>query len=167
MLFRSDLKKIIKKVLKMQRAGFSIGIFMINHPKLRHNTLELGKICKDLEIDFRTKEFLGYFNGRLYGTYKYPGSVGGLQGKKCLCRTSELIINPQGDIYRCHHDLYNELPALGNILDNNFKIKDSFRTCNCFGDCNPCDVKIKTNRLQVYGHTSVQIKRIGSVYLKQ
>jgi hypothetical protein len=35
-------------------------------------------------------------------------------------------------------------------------------TCYNFGDCNPCDVKIKTNRFQEYGHTSVEIININN-----
>ncbi|MBU4342850.1 MAG: hypothetical protein KKG21_02450, partial [Candidatus Omnitrophica bacterium] len=47
------------------------------------------------------------------------------------------------------------------------KLEDAFRPCDWFGHCNPCDIKIKTNRRQVYGWTSVEIKDIqGSVKKK-
>ncbi len=158
--FYMDLKKLIKKVLKMQKAGFSIGIFMINHPKLKQEALGLKRICKDFGVDFRVKEFLGYFNGRLYGTYRYPRAVGKIRVEKCLCRTSELIIGPNASIFRCHRDLYRNFYPIGNLTDPGLKVKDIFRKCNYFGECNPCDIKIKTNRFQVYNHTSVQIKDI-------
>lgn len=155
-----DLKILIAKILKMQRAGFSVGAFAIKHPGFKKEIIETEKQCHSLGIDFRTKEFLGVMNGKLYGTYRYRGAVLDKSRKRCLCRTSEFIIAPDGNIYRCHHDLYNNASALGNLLDRNLKIRDIFRGCTYFGHCNPCDVKIKTDRFQVYGHTSVEIKNI-------
>lgn len=153
-----DLEALIKKVLKLQAAGFSIGIFSVLHPNLEKDILKIQKKCRDLGIDFRTKEFLGWFNNKLYGTYYYPEAVGSSHRKKCLCRTSELIIGPNSSVFRCHHDLYENFPPLGNLLDSDFIIEDMFRRCDQFGDCNPCDIKIKTNRFQIFGHTSVEIK---------
>jgi sulfatase maturation enzyme AslB (radical SAM superfamily) len=158
-----DLDEFIATVLKMQSAGFSIGIYSILHPEFKQDVLEAQKRCQDLGIDFRTKEFLGEFDGKIYGTYLYPEAMGNTKRKKCLCRTSELIIGPDGSIYRCHHDLYKNSPPIGNLLEPDFKIEDVFRECNQFGNCNPCDIKIKTNRFQIYGHTSVEIKDIRSV----
>jgi len=40
---------------------------------------------------------------------------------------------------------------------------DEYRECYFYGDCNPCDVKIKTNRFQQYGHTSVDIIDIRDI----
>lgn len=155
-----NLDELIRKVLKMKKNGFSIGIFGILHPEFKSEILEAQKKCSHLGIDFRTKEFLGKFNGQIYGTYFYPHAVGNSKQQRCLCRTSELIIGPDGNVYRCHHDLYKELPSIGNLLDPKFEIEDIFRECNRFGDCNPCDIKIKTNRFQVHGHTSVEIKDV-------
>ena len=66
-------------------------------------------------------------------------------------------------MYRCHADLYKGRNPIGHILDEYFT-EDSieeFRECSFFGDCNPCDVKVKTNRFQVFGHTSVEIRNIA------
>ncbi len=155
-----DLDELIRKVLKLQKVGFSIGIFGILHPEFEQEILEVQEKCRNLGIDFRTKEFLREYNGQIYGTYLYPEAVGNGKRKRCLCRTSELIIGPNGNVYRCHHDLYKDFSPIGNLLDRNFEIEDIFRECNQFGDCNPCDIKIKTNRFQVHGHTSVEIKDI-------
>lgn len=157
-----DLDELINRTIKMQRAGFSLGIFSILHPEFKQEVLEARKRCQDSGIDFRTKDFLGEFNGQIYGTYLYPDAIGNDRRRGCLCRTSELIIGPDGSIYRCHHDLYKNFPPIGNLLDPDFKIEDIFRGCGQFGDCNPCDIKIKTNRFQIYGHTSVEIKDIKS-----
>jgi sulfatase maturation enzyme AslB (radical SAM superfamily) len=158
-----DLEEIINRVIKMQRAGFSIGIFTILHPEFKQEILEAQKRCRNLGIDFRTKEFLGEFNGQIYGSYLYPEAVGDIKRKRCLCRTSELIIGPDGSVFRCHHDLYKRFPPIANLFESDFEINEAFRECNQFGDCNPCDVKIKTDRFQVYGHTSVEIRDIRSM----
>ena len=155
-----DLDILVKKVLKIKQAGFSIGIFGILHPLFEGKVFAAKKRCDSLGIDFRTKEFLGEFGGRMHVTYLYPEAVGAKSRKSCLCRTSELIIGPDGSIYRCHHDLYKHFPPIGNLLDPRFGIEDKFMACDQFGDCNPCDIKVKTNRFQVYGHTSVEAKDI-------
>ena len=86
--------------------------------------------------------------------------MGNNEQKRCLCCTSELIVGPDGNVFGCHHDLYKNFAPIGNLLETDFAIEDGFRECNQFGDCNPCDIKIKTNRFQIYGHTSVEIKDI-------
>jgi len=155
-----DLEKTAKKAVKLRSAGFSVGIFTILHPQYKKETAEAKKRCRDLGIDFRTKEFLGELNGKVYGSYFYPQAVYSAERKNCSCRTSELILDPAGDIFRCHRDLYKGVSPVANLLDRSLKIKDIFRQCANFGDCNPCDVKIKTNRLQIFGHHSVEIKKI-------
>ena len=159
----TNLDAFIKKVLKMKKAGFSIGIYGILHPNFSKVILKAQERCLGLGIDFRIKEFLGKYNGRVYGTYRYPEAINNNEQKKCLCRTSELIIGPDCNVYRCHHDLYKDFLPIGNLLDPDFIIEDIFRECNQFGNCNPCDLKIKTNRSQIYGHTSVEIKNVGAV----
>lgn len=155
-----DLDEIIKKTLKMLEAGFSIGIWGVMHPKYEKIILEAQSKCQKRSIDFRTKEFLGEYNGKLFGTYKYPGACDKKFKKKVQCRTTELLIDSQGDIFRCHADLYVGIDPIGHILDPNFQIEDKFRDCSNFGHCNPCDIKVKTNRFQQYGHTSVEVQFI-------
>ena len=62
-------------------------------------------------------------------------------------------------IYKCHADLYNHRNPIGHILEESFNVDEleKFRECDYFGACNPCDVKVKTNRFQIFGHTSVEI----------
>ena len=155
-----DLDEIIRKTLRMLEANFSIGIWGIIHPKYEKMILEAQGRCQELGIDFRTKDFLGEYNDKLYGIYKYAGACERKFKRKVLCKTTELIIGPDGYIYRCHSDLYGNRIPIGHILDEDFKIIDEYRVCQCFGYCNPCDVKIKTNRFQQYGHTSVDIQLI-------
>lgn len=156
-----DLDHLASKVIRLQSAGYSIGIWGVLHPLYEHEIYTAQEYCKGLGIDFRTKEFLGKYEGRLFGTFKYPDACDKKVEKHAVCRTTELIIGPEGGIYRCHSDLYSGRSPVGNILDPEYEIKEIFRDCDSFGQCNPCDVKIKTNRFQEFGHTSVEI-RVGT-----
>jgi organic radical activating enzyme len=160
----NDISELIEKTRKMQDAGFRVGIYGILHPdkNLKAHILEVMEKCLKMGIDFRTKEFLGNYKGTAYGTFKYRACVNAKKKKSCLCRSSELIADPAGFVYRCHADLYLGRAPVAHILDEAFSEKemDKFRECSYYGDCNPCDVKVKTNRYQIFGHTSVQIKDI-------
>lgn len=155
-----DLDHLLKNALKMQSAGFSIGVYGILHPKFKDKVIKAQRICLKAGIDFRTKEFLGKYDNKLYGAYLYPEAIDSKKRASCFCRTTELIVGPNLDVFRCHSDLYNNLSPLVNLRNQNCKIDNKFRKCNKFGDCNPCDIKIKTNRFQEFGHTSVEIKDI-------
>ncbi len=156
-------EKLVKDVKKLQDAGFSIGIYSVLYPSPEQlqaiNQMQFR--CADAGILFRLKEFLGEYRGQLYGNYtKYPEAVNSQELKEHLCKTSELILGPDGKIYRCHRDLYHEENAIGQITSPDFHIEDEFRFCGKFGECNPCDVKAKTNYKQELDHTSVKIKDI-------
>lgn len=152
------LEPTIEKVQRMMELGYKIGLYGVLHPSQEEEILRAKEICLGLGIDFRTKEFLGMHEGKLYGHYLYADSVFAESTKNCLCKTTELLIDPFGDVFRCHHDLYNKINPVGNILDENFQIDDSYRPCAFYGKCNPCDVKVKNNYKQEFGHTSVSIK---------
>ena len=140
--------------------GYSIGFFSVDHPKYQNELEKAEEICHKQNIIFKRKELLGPLDGKLYGKIKYEGGTNSKELKNCECRTSELLIAPNGDTHRCHHDLYNKILPTGNILSSGFSIEDKFRPCKFYGNCNPCDVKIKNNRFQQFGHTSVEIKNI-------
>jgi len=153
-----ELKPLAEKVLTLQQAGYSIGLWGVMHPLQSEIILKAQEYCKGLGIDFRQKEFLGEYEGRMYGTYRYPGACGKEFKKDVLCKTTELIMGPDGSVFRCHSDLYEGRPAVGNVTNPAYELEDIFRPCDVFGHCNPCDIKVKTNRFQVFGHTSVEIE---------
>ncbi len=154
------LDETINKVRRMLDKGYSIGIWGVLHPIQKDAVLKAQERCKKLGIDFRTKEFLGEYEQDLYGQYKYKDACSKKFRKKVLCRTTEFLIDSAGSIYRCHYDIYKGINSIGHILDPEFQVDDKFRDCENFGHCNPCDIKIKTNRFQIFGHTSVEIKEI-------
>jgi len=161
---QNNIEDLIAKTFKLQDAGFRIGLYAIEHPdtEINNHIKETQKRCLDLGLDFRFKEFLGEYDGRMYGTFKYDDCVHGSVLKSCECRTTEIIVDPAGYVYKCHSDLYNGRNAIAHILDNDFTEDsiDEFRSCEYYGTCNPCDVKVKTNRFQIFGHTSVEIRNI-------
>ena len=153
------LEDMKPKVQRLMDRGYSVGVWAVEHPDQREE-IERAKVeCERDGIDFRFKEFLGRHDGRLHGTYRYEGAVDRVQCPPVECRTSELILGPGGQVFRCHADLYEGRPPVGNICDAGLRIDEDFRPCDCFGFCNPCDVKIKTDRFQQSGHTSVEIRR--------
>lgn len=153
-----QLAPLMEKVLLLQHAGYSIGVWAVKHPKYEQQVQLAAKQCKIYGIDFRIKDFLGKYDGRIYGTYRYPDACSRQERRKVICRTSELIVGPNGGVYRCHADLYSGKPPIANILDPDFEIDAGFHKCDDYGYCNPCDVKTKTDRFQIYGHTAVKIR---------
>jgi len=152
-----ELIPLAQKVLKLQRAGFSIGIWGVLHPSQDKIVRDAQEYCAGLGIDFRFKEFLGEHDGVMYGTYKYEGACAQEFEKKVLCKTTELIMGSGGGVYKCHSDLYEGREPVGNITDPAFELEDIYRKCSVYGHCNPCDIKVKTDRFQQFGHTSVDI----------
>ena len=148
------------KAFLLQNNDYEVGIWAVNHPTMQEKIEEMESLCRGLNLDFRKKEFLGTYGGCMHGTYKYPEACTKLVKKRVWCRPSELLINPGGYIFRCHADLYSNRDFIGHILDNEIKFP-GFTECNNYGHCNPCDVKLKTNRFQEKGYCAVEIKGEG------
>ena len=154
-----QLNGIIEKVKYLMTAGFRVGIYGVMHPSQLTAMEHAKTVCADLGIDFRTKPFLGMADDVLHGDYAYPDACIGGPGKSCQCAPSELLIGPDGFIYPCHHHLYNHVDHVSHISDEPPVISGEFRSCRYYGNCNPCDIKVKNNRFQQFGHVSVQIRR--------
>ena len=158
---RTDLMELLDHVWSMKAEGYEVGIWAVEHPDRK--TLRRIKIMRCLcnrpwtGIDFRTKEYLGMYKGKMHGTYRYAGAVDG-KVKEVMCKPSELLIGPDGYVYRCHADLYAHRDSIGHILGE-IGFPDYLR-CKHYGKCNPCDVKLKTDRFQESGHCSVEIKGV-------
>ena len=156
----NDYRKLIPRIAELQEI-VSIGLFHINHPGYPEETEKIKLLSEKFKIDFRVKEYLGLYDGKMYGNYLYPDAVSGkIMREKVFCKNSVVPIGPTGFIYRCHSDLYNERHklALAHILNEEVEIKDEFLPCNFYGLCSECDFKIKTNHEQIYGYTSAEIK---------
>jgi hypothetical protein len=156
-----DAHSLATKVNDMLNWGYSIGIWGLAHPAYKNQNRLMTKICRTYGIDFRMKDFLGEYKGEFYGKMRYQDACYG-EHKEVDCRGSELLVNPAGYIFKCHRDLYANAFPTAHLLDtdlNTLKLFD-WRRCKQYGECSPCDIKVKTNRLQQMGHTSVEIKEV-------
>lgn len=156
-----DLKK---RVLLMLDRGYHAGIWAVLHPQYEDHILKVKEDAVNSGIDFRVKSFMGFHEDRLFGEYHYPDAVSKLNEnaehdqKEVLCRTTELIIAPNGMLYNCHHDLYTRYNPVADMSDEDVSVTGEYRVCSRYGYCNPCDIKKKFNRFQEWGHCSVHIK---------
>ena len=160
---QNDPRVLIRRIKELQEeCGLSIGLYHIDHPAYKELIQSVRAEARAEGIEFRTKAFLGAYQGKMYGEYKYPEAC---QGKGVLrenvwCRNTVFPIGPDGSIYKCHADLYavRSHLALGNIRDEALQLKHQHRACSFYGLCSPCDIKVKTNHLQQFGYTSVDIR---------
>ena len=162
---QQDPVKLLNRVKYLQDHGYSVGVWVVDHPDYLEHTREVQAMAKGMGIDFRLKEFLGPHQGINYGTMRYPNAVNAKELRSCDCRTSELLIDPGGYIYRCHSDLYANRLSIGHILDVDPPASlGAWMPCQVYGKCNSCDIKVKNNRFQQFGHSSVEIKNISAPY---
>lgn len=157
---QSHQSTLLKNVRWLMDKGYNIGLFIVDlpNPEIKEQNMMVFEKAKSMGIDVRWKEFLGEWKGEMYGTYRFPGSVNSGVSTNCVCHTSELLIGPAGNLFRCHADLYADRNSIGHILDTSIPGLSIWRDCSNYGNCNPCDVKVKNNRFQEFGHTSVEIK---------
>jgi len=165
---QSSYKELTDKVLQLKQAGYSIGIWEVDHPAYHGEVIYRQQVAHSMGIDYRLKEFLGPYEGTVQGTMRYPEAVNGHWLRNCECRTSEMLIDPSGGVFRCHSDLYANRYPIGHILDPEFTGDKlgQWAKCPVYGKCNSCDVKVKTNRFQEYGHSSVEIRNVGKPYVR-
>lgn len=156
---QNDYKTLIARIKELQNI-VSIGLFAIEHPGSAALIAEIRAYAKKEGVEFRTKNYLGKWNGKDYVSYKYPDACEGKVTRPHVrCRNTVFPIAPDGNIYRCHADLYAQRRdlAIGNILDEDLELVHRHRDCAFYGTCSPCDVKVKNNHLQKFGYTSVDI----------
>ena len=150
-----ELEDTIMRVQRLQEQGYSIGVWIVNNPN--DKLIPYYKQCfTTAGIDCRLKEYL---DGKTYGTYKYQDIQG---AKGVVCRPSELLVAPNGDIHRCHGDLYGNKKPYASIKDNVVKLIEGYAPCAKVA-CNSCDIKVKYDRFQVPGHCAVTIKEKNEV----
>lgn len=161
---QNDGPALLRRVQKLLKHGYQVGIWAVDHPEHHEDVLKAQLEAWSMGIDFRLKEFLGPHGGKEYGTFRYPGAVNDAQLRYCECRTTELLIGPEGSVFRCHSDLYADRLPIGHILDDRLPLVGRWIPCAVYGRCNSCDIKLKTNRHQVNGHSSVAIKHLSQPY---
>jgi glycosyltransferase involved in cell wall biosynthesis/MoaA/NifB/PqqE/SkfB family radical SAM enzyme len=159
-----EIDDTIVRVLRLQEAGFNICLSAVMHPENISIIAEAEKKANNAGILFFKKEFLGFHQGKSYGTYKYPEAVTCRAKRNVRCRNTELLIGPLGGSYKCTRSVYVDSEPIGYLLDPDFKVEYTYRFCPNYGYCNPCDVKVKTNRFLKQNHTSVNIRFIEHIH---
>lgn len=162
---QQDPDVLLERVRLFLDHGYHIGVWAVDHPEYMEETRAVQRKAQGMGIDFCLKEFLGPHNGHNYGTMRYPEAVNADTLRHCECRTTELLIDPAGTIFRCHSDLYAGRFPIGNILDvQPPKLLGQWAPCAVYGKCNSCDIKVKNDRYQRYGHSSVEVRNISAPY---
>lgn len=161
---QSDFSQQLEKVVYLAKKGYSIGVWAVDHPEYHEETLEAQRAAWAQGVDFRLKEFLGPWKGVEHGTMRYPNAVNNNSLRYCECRTSELLVAPDGSIFRCHSDVYANRFPVSHILSEKHPLVGKWLPCHVYGKCNSCDIKLKTNRFQQGGHSSVTIRNTTEPY---
>ena len=85
------------------------------------------------------EEYDAYGTGeaRIKDYKKYMYMCDGVnKGISVFCTTKKLLVNPEGEVFRCHRDIYSRENSLGNVFDNS--VVPNY-LCHNLGTCNPCD----------------------------
>ena len=158
---QNDFKNLVDRISTFNDI-VSIGIYYLNHSSYEDGEIEEMKAyAQNKGVELRHKDFLGKFGAITHGRFLYEGASDGLKKSVLVkCRNTVVPIAPDGTIYRCHSDLYFSRIdlALGHILDDEFVFPKESLPCQNYGLCSECDVKIKTNHMQIFGYTSVKIE---------
>lgn len=76
---------------------------------------------------------------------RYNYLCNGKKNDTVLCHTGKMLIDPSGNAYRCHRDLYKKENSIGNVFEETVVPN---LICPNVGDCNPCDTaSIKSWRI--------------------
>ena len=142
-----DTQVTLSKINYLIDSGFKVGLYCVDTEENKHAIELFRRVISDMNgCSFETKPLLD-------NTVKKETK----QDKLILCRTRELLLAPNGSVFRCHRDLYKNENIIGNIATMK-KIDTDFRTCNNYLECHPCDTKIKRDRFGNPGYCAVERK---------
>jgi len=86
----SEKINILERVRKLMDAGFRVGLYIVE----TNENKPIIEFLKKLDwLDLQVKPYLQH-------------EVKIEEKKKCKCAISELIVGPDGNVYKCHRDLY-------------------------------------------------------------
>jgi MoaA/NifB/PqqE/SkfB family radical SAM enzyme len=143
---------IINKMKILTDAGYNIGLYMLDHPLWQEEINRVKDICQNIGVELRLKEYMDRSSDPAMFRYHYT------QDRTVYCKNSDLIIGPDMNVYKCHYDLYSNHNPIFNIgTYDRDAIEPSWYLCTYPTRCNPCDLKIKNSRFQIWGYCAVEI----------
>ena len=154
-----DLAKTVEIVRSIQSKGFDIMINLVDHPYQTQETNAYKDRIQEAGITCIVKPFLGYLDGVLYGQFKYQDACSKTFIRNIECKTSVLLIDPAGDVYRCHGNMFskNSQGLMGNIFEKDLDLSQRTASCANYGNCHPCDVQTKFDRFGHWGYAAMDI----------
>jgi hypothetical protein len=154
-----NIEHTVQICKEIHNAGFDVTVNIVNHPDQQDKIDVFRDKFRKAGVFCVIKPFMGYFEGKLYGVFRYPEGVKGKQNKSVYCKTTNIIIGPEGNIYRCHEDMFSDYAAgvVGNLFDPVLSIESKYRSCPNFGLCHPCDMQIKYDRFEQWDYSVVNI----------
>jgi MoaA/NifB/PqqE/SkfB family radical SAM enzyme len=135
----SEKINVIERVRKLMDAGFRVGLYVVETDENKDVIEGLRKIDW---IDLQVKPYLEH-------ELKIEPE------KECKCAISELLVGPDGNVYKCHRDLYKSENPIGDLSLMKF-IAFGYKNCSNANECHPCDIKEKRDRFGKSGYTSVR-----------
>ena len=133
----SEKINVIERVKKLMKHDYRVGVYVVD---TEANKPIIEDLKKHEWLDLQVKPYLEH-----EVKMEHP--------RERRCAITELIVGPDGNIYKCHRDLYKAEHPLGELLTTNANY--SYRYCGNSDECHPCDVKNKRDRFGHFGYTSV------------
>lgn len=134
----SEKIDVLARVRKLMDAGYRVGVYVV---ETEDNKEVIENLKQKDWLDLQVKPYLEH-------------EVKNETEKECKCGIAELLVGPDGNVYKCHRDLYKGEYSLGELLTN--KVTFCYRYCSNANECHPCDVKVKRDRFGNPDYTSVR-----------
>ncbi len=134
----SEKINAIERTRKLVDAGFRVGMYVVETDENKPIIESLRKIDW---LDLQVKPYIDH-------------EVRVNKKRMRRCAITELIVGPDGMVYKCHRDLYKGENPIGDLSTMNF-INYCYRNCMNADECHPCDIKTKRNRFGKPGYSSV------------
>lgn len=146
-----DVKEFINRVLRMRLSGLYVDqVAGVDSPEIKPYLQELCNAhigfwlqtptyIDESGVLHPTKNELTKFGSGealVNDEARYNYLCGGKKNDVVICHTNKLLIDPEGNIYRCHRDLYTKENSTGNVFSNEHNIN---MICPNIGVCNMCD----------------------------
>jgi MoaA/NifB/PqqE/SkfB family radical SAM enzyme len=157
---------IIDQLQRLQEGRYKATLYAVYHPQFRAKLWLAKIICKLNGFDLIFKPFVGLWKGKVYGKMRYSGAVFSPHLRQVKCRTREILVGPDGSVYRCYADLFMARQPIGHICHERFSEDDikTWRDCDRFGACSPCNIKVKDDPDQEFiNYSSAEIFLGGGV----